>query len=357
LADTAVKTGSEPGFRDPPFAGSRFAAADVGSHTVRLLIAHLDADGRRISPLRCERRITRLARGFEAHRLLGSAAIRDTIQALEEYSGYLDRHHVSLTACGATGVVRRARNQQDLLDEICRRTRFEPRVVSERDEALLSAKGMLSALPEPGGPILGFDLGGGSIEFVLLAAPTFEPLWMESVFAGAASVTERFVAAAPTPRAAMAEARRFISRELNPCLRRAMELLPPSLTNSPPLQLLGTAGTVTTLAAMRLAMVEYQPYRVNGLELSIEWLNRIIDRLANLSIPARRDIPGLEPGREDIILGGALIVREVVEILSMDRLMVTDAGLLEGLVTELVERHLGLPESLRTPLTWKWQKS
>ena len=97
---------------------------------------------------------------------------------------------------------------------------------------------------------------------------------------------------------------------MNPARLRAMlkDLNIPSQA----LQLVGTAGTVTTLAAMLLEMDLYQPSRVNGLILSEEWLTRLIDRLATLSLAQRRELAGLEKGREGIILGGALIVHELM---------------------------------------------
>jgi exopolyphosphatase / guanosine-5'-triphosphate,3'-diphosphate pyrophosphatase len=106
---------------------------------------------------------------------------------------------------------------------------------------------------------------------------------------------------------------------------------------------------------MSLKMTQYEPSRINGVILEEEWLEHMVNRLACSTLESRRAIAGLEPGREDIILGGALIVREILSALEKDRLIVTDAGLLEGLLLGLIEEKLGLPEGL-CPLTWRLQK-
>jgi exopolyphosphatase/guanosine-5'-triphosphate,3'-diphosphate pyrophosphatase len=108
---------------------------------------------------------------------------------------------------------------------------------------------------------------------------------------------------------------------------------------------------------MSIKMERYVPYRVNGLLLTKDWLSRTIESLGQMPLARRRLIAGLEPGREDIILGGAIIVSEVLSCFGQDSFIVTDAGLLEGLVIDLVEKESGLsgsePPGLRTGLTWK----
>ena len=126
------------------------------------------------------------------------------------------------------------------------------------------------------------------------------------------------------------------------------------------MQLVGTAGTVTTLAAMCIKMERYVPYRVNGMVLSKDWLSRMIESLAKMPLAQRRLLAGLEPGREDIILGGAVIVSEILSCFGHDNFIVSDAGLLEGLLIELIETgptpSSGEGAGLRTNLTWRFQK-
>jgi exopolyphosphatase/guanosine-5'-triphosphate,3'-diphosphate pyrophosphatase len=197
---------------------------------------------------------------------------------------------------------------------------------------------------------LAFDLGGSSTEFMLLDPSQSEPLWVTSVFLGAATLTENHIGGDPPEPGSVKRAKRAAREELAPVFREVRDRLGSRAMSN--LQVVGTAGTATTLAAIRLEMEEYEPYRVNGLELSLKWLQSNLERLASLDFHARARLPGLEAGRADIILGGAAIVGETLAGLESDRLTVTDAGLLEGLLLDGVERARRLPPALRSPLTF-----
>ena len=340
----------------PPVTHSvNVASIDVGSHTLRLLIASCK-EKQELFPLHVDRRITRLARGFQEDRTLKEAGIRASIGALKEYNELLEQHHVRSVICGATGVVRRALNRSDFLKTVLEETRIRVSIISEDSEAFLSAKGVLSSLPRPEIPVLIFDLGGSSTEFVLADPQQPRPLLATSVFIGAATVTERFLRRDPPDENSVAQAVQFIHSMLTPPLndfKEQLNRLHPTLSG---LQVVGTAGTVTTLAAMHLGMEDYQPYRINGLRLNREWLADTTDLLARLTLVSRKSLPGLEEGREDIIFGGILIVREILRLLKQPSLTVMDAGLLEGLLLDHIEGEYGIPQTLWSPLTWHWKK-
>ncbi|MGO9020302.1 MAG: hypothetical protein ACLQVJ_18345 [Syntrophobacteraceae bacterium] len=334
-----------------------FAGLDIGSHTTRLLIAR--KNGTQLAPVRTERRVTRLAQDFHQAETITEKAQRRNIAAIKEYISILREYGVAKIACGATGVVRRAKNSGAVLDRIAAETGIECNILSEETEAVLSAKGILSALPETGNALLTFDVGGGSTEFVLTGIEN--AIRNASRPIGAATLTEAHLKADPpgaeaVQRAALSARSEIIS---------AKEQLYENLNNTGimpfrGLRLIGTAGTVTTLAAMYIRMEPYVPYRVNGVVLTKEWLTRTIESLAQMPLAQRRLIASLEPGREDIILGGAVIVSEILSCFGRERFDVTDAGLLEGLLIELVEKESGLSGSvgacLRTGLTWRLQK-
>lgn len=334
--------------------GGCFASIDLGSHTVRLLIAR--RDNLEIVPLRVERRITRLAEDFGTQDRLGKKGMHETLAAMEEYVRLMHRYEVESVSCGATGVVRRARNQSDFLDQVRRRTGLSPAVLSEDFEALLSAKGTLSALPSRAGLTLLFDLGGSSTEFLLLdSVHPDAPLFVTSVFVGAATLTERFLACDPPSASSLAAAAAAAAGSIAPVISAVAPHLAATRPDRPFL-LAGTAGTVTTLAAMYLRMEPYEPFRVNGLALSYAWISEMIASLASSTLAQRVGIRGLEKGREDIILGGAVIVGEIVRGFNVDTLTAADAGLLEGLLLDLVEKSCGIRSTLVSPLTWRPQK-
>lgn len=331
-----------------------FAAIDLGSHTIRLLIARLE--GKQIVPLHRDRRITRLAKNFQEGQTLKQESIDPSLQVLREYSERLEQFGVSALCCGATGVVRRARNGEDFLQSIADQTRIKAFIVSERAEATLSAKGILSVLPSPEGLILSFDLGGSSTEFFLIDTAKPDPLLATSVFIGAATITERCLPGNPPSMESVAGASEAIRNALAPTIDRIKQILQASYGSSAAFQLVGTAGTVTTLAAMYLKMVHYEPFRVNGLTLTPKWIAGTVRTLSGMSFEQRKQLEGLEGGREDIILGGALVVREILDGFGLNQLIVTDGGLLEGLLLDLIEKELERPHTLAPHLTWRFQK-
>ena len=344
---------------DKPRGHDRFASIDIGSHTARMLVVSKREN--ELTPLRTERRITRLARGFQNSGAISSEAQDTNISALKEYASILQDFGVERIICGATGVLRRASNSGVVLERMAEETGIRPLVLSEETEAFLSAKGVLSVLPQSQVNTLSFDIGGGSTEFLMLLSGSDVPAWSASIPIGASTITESFLGGDPPGYQAVEKAALAIHEEILSAREQLYATLLQAgiISFSGPVQLVGTAGTVTTLAAMYLRMDRYVPYEVNGLLLSDAWLSTIVDSLSGMSLEARRSIPGLEPGREDIILGGALIVREILGIFKRDGLLVTDAGLLEGLLLDLIEKQCAdhsLPTGLRTSLTWRLQK-
>ncbi|MHC1726774.1 MAG: hypothetical protein AB9866_12320 [Syntrophobacteraceae bacterium] len=340
---------------------TRFAGIDIGSHTTRMLVVR--KEGNELLPMRTERRVTRLAHGFQDAHAVSEEAQERNISAMQEYAVLLRELEVEHIACGATGVVRRAQNAAAILDRVAGETGIKGMILSEETEAFLSTKGMMSVLPEPGEKnLLAFDIGGGSTEFLLVLSGDSSPVWISSRPIGAATITESYLAGDPpgdeSVRQAIISSREKIlsAREQMYATMTDAGIIPNSLQ----LQLAGTAGTVSTLAAMYLEMDRYVPYRVNGVELSQEWLSGMIRLLSAMPLAGRRLIKGLEPGREEIILGGAIITSEILACFKEERFAVTDAGLLEGLLLELVEEEAGLSvpgfPSLRTSLTWRLQK-
>jgi exopolyphosphatase / guanosine-5'-triphosphate,3'-diphosphate pyrophosphatase len=332
-----------------------FAAIDLGSHTIRLIIAAC-RDRKVLLPRCLERRVTRLARGFDERACLEPAGMQASITVLREYAELIRRLGSSSVICGATGVVRRAHNGTAFLEAIAQETAISGTILSEEREATLSLKGILTALPRRTRPVLAFDLGGSSTEFTLVHPDHREPAWVTSLFVGAATLTANYLAGDPPPQDALPRAAEAVQQVLQPAFAQLGRHLGGLGLSPADLEVVGTAGTVTTLAAMVLQMTEYRPYRVNGLQLEARWIDDTITRLEALPLAQRRKIPGLEKDREDIILGGALIVREILRGLQKEFLAVTDAGLLEGLLLSSVESAFGWPESLTTPLTWRWQQ-
>lgn len=326
------------------------AAIDIGSHTLRLIIARLGGD-RVLTPVRLERRITRLAHQFNREGHLSATGIAASMTALEEYAALIRQNGVKGLACGATGVVRLAPDGGAFLERVRQTFGFPAVILTEEEEALVSARGVLSVLPRKRWPVLTFDLGGSTTEFLLVEDGGEAATWSSSVPVGAATLTETWLQGDPPETASLCRAAEEARHALQPAFDAVHSLLG-SLEAPTDFLLVGTAGTVTTLAAMALGMTEYEAYRVNGLVLQEDWLRQTIDHLGTACLEERRRIPGLEPGREDIILGGAVIVGEIMRGLARRELTVTDGGLLEGLLIDCAEKLQGWPQAPQTTLTW-----
>jgi exopolyphosphatase / guanosine-5'-triphosphate,3'-diphosphate pyrophosphatase len=334
---------------------SRFASVDIGSHTIRLLIVQVEEE-RKVLPITLARHITRLSRNFSQSETLMEESIDESIAVLQEFASLLHCNHVRSVCSRATGVIRRARNAADFLRRIREATGIDTAILSEQAEAFLSAKGILSGLPQAERFVLAFDLGGSSTELVLMDTSSAKSLWSTSIFIGAATISERCLPGDLPEEASIIHATGVIQDALYQTLSQLRGLLKDLDVPLSALQLVGTAGTVTTLAAMFLKMEAYEPSHVNGLIITEEWLSQIIDNLAAMSLAERREIAGLEKGRESIILGGALIVRELLRGLDQKQATAVDSGLLEGLVLALIEKEYDWPSGLSSPLTFSLQE-
>jgi exopolyphosphatase/guanosine-5'-triphosphate,3'-diphosphate pyrophosphatase len=305
-----------------------FASVDIGSNTLRLLIAEGCTTGP-LKPIRVERRITRLGERFLPARVLQPTAMARSIAALGEFARLMAEDAVQDYLAAATAVVREAGNGTEFLRRVEEDVGLRVRLLSGTEEAELALRGATLVTAGGDAPIALFDIGGGSSE-VIRQVPGGSP-GIESVSLpiGVVHLTETFLRDDPPGLEACARLAGYV----RPILETVSFAAPMDR-----LLWVGTAGTVTTLAAMYLELQCYDPDRINGVVLERSWLVDLCNRLADTPIAARRGIVGLEPGREDIILAGALVTLELMETFRFSRVTVSDAGLLEGLFLELCRR-------------------
>jgi exopolyphosphatase/guanosine-5'-triphosphate,3'-diphosphate pyrophosphatase len=301
----------------------RGAAIDVGSNTVRLLIG--DTDGRTIIPRRYFRRITRLGGGFDPNTGLAAPAIARTLAAIREIEEVLRTEPVSSLRMVGTEALRRAGNNGRVVADVAAATGWSLEIIAGDEEARLSAAGARVALVPLPETYLLFDIGGGSTEFTLQQGA--EILYHRSFPLGVVSLAER----APTPlqrSAAICSTLDLLQKDLAGC--GALPLLEGAQT-----LLVGTAGTVTTLAALKLRMRDYDWRKVNNQELERDYLRSLHQMLSHLSCEERLALPGMEAGREDLIVAGIEIVLAILQRFEKPALKVSDFGLLEGVLLSL----------------------
>jgi exopolyphosphatase / guanosine-5'-triphosphate,3'-diphosphate pyrophosphatase len=201
------------------------------------------------------------------------------------------------------------------------------RVVSGEEEARLTLRGILSGIGPGQGTTLAFDIGGGSTEFMV--ARGGDLVAAVSLRLGVVALAERYPFAEPV------EPERYRTLEDEVARQLAREL-PPAITAAPVDRLVGSAGTVTTLAALDLTLATYDAARVQGHTLTRAAIEAQRARLAALDVRGRAALPCLEPGRADLILPGVAIVLATMTRLHSERLVVSDWGLREGILADIL---------------------
>lgn len=315
------------------------AGIDIGTNTIRLLVADVDDHGHR--ELYSGRIITRLGQDLDRSGMISEVAQERSIRALEEFSSVIRDVPGCCTAAIGTSALRNAGNAVSFLKTAKERAGFDIRIIGGEEEARLTLQGVRRVLsrgkkPErdPLKSALVVDVGGGSTELIITRQGV--PDSIASLPLGAVYLTEHHLHQDPPAKEELTALYHEIMLNLDAWeidIRRMKLTLPAQVP-----VLAGTAGTVTTLASMDQGLAVYDPGRINGHVLQRPSLDSMIERLSRTSLEERKKIPGLEAGREDIILAGALIVSEVIRRSEKKELIVSDWGLREGMLFDLYER-------------------
>jgi exopolyphosphatase / guanosine-5'-triphosphate,3'-diphosphate pyrophosphatase len=302
----------------------RIATVDVGTNSLLLLVADLAADGQlRVVEDRC--RIEGLGRGVDRSGELDEGAIARGLDAIREYAHVVQGAQVDRLAAVGTQALREAKNGARFLEPAAALLGTPIEVIEGRREAELAFQAVVRSFPElAGGPLLVCDVGGGSTELIAGRGGVVESL--VSLPIGSVRMTERFLASDPPA----PEEVRALYAALDDALSH------PPLPRGVPL--VGTAGTVTTLAAVAQGLEPYTPERVQGMRLARGEIERQLGRYLAVSLAGRRRIPGLEPKRADTIIAGAAIVDRVMARAGVEDLVVSDRGIRWGLAYELAAK-------------------
>jgi exopolyphosphatase/guanosine-5'-triphosphate,3'-diphosphate pyrophosphatase len=339
-ASAAARPGRTPGrpaAAAPPPRLSRnvYAALDLGTNNCRLLIARPSADG--FVVVDAFSRIVRLGEGLAASGALSEAAMDRAVAALAICSAKLCRRHVSLVRSVATEACRRALNGRSFVDRVHRETGIALEIISAEQEARLAVLGC-HALLEPGdGPALIFDIGGGSTELILIEQRGSDPHvldWFSAPW-GVVSLTESEPHDLPTRDARIAAYARMRAR-----VSEAFSAFEPALApyRDHPRRLLGTSGTVTTLASVHLELPSYDRRAVDGLIVPADSMRAISERLSAMSISERATLSCIGNERADLVVAGCAILDAILDIWPTDRLGVADRGIREGILRSLMAR-------------------
>jgi exopolyphosphatase / guanosine-5'-triphosphate,3'-diphosphate pyrophosphatase len=318
------------GNRDGPV--KRVAGIDCGTNSIRLLIADVcgdDAGGLpRLMDLHRQMRVVRLGEGVDRTGLISPQALARTRAALTDYAELIRQYSVVATRMVATSASRDAGNSDEFAAMVRELLGIDPEVITGLAEAELSFTGAVAGLPGAADPLLVADIGGGSTELVLgtgVTGGTGRPsvLAAHSMDVGCVRMTERHLHTDP-PRSAEIEA---TLADLRSALAVAGTVVPVREAAS----FVGVAGTVTTIAAMALGLPRYDAAAIHGSVISYRQVAEVTDQLLAMTHQERAAIPVMHPGRVDVIGGGALVLRTVLEFVGADAVIAGEHDILDGI--------------------------
>lgn len=300
------------------------AAVDCGTNSTRLLVA--GPDGRTLGRLM---RITRLGQGVDARRAFEAQAVDRTLAVLREYRQVMDQHGVTAVRMTATSAARDAANRDGFLDAAEEIVGIRPELLGGDEEGRLSFVGATAELDGTGGPYLVADIGGGSTELAVGPGPDGGPTAVQSLDVGCVRLTERFLLHDPPT-----------ADELQAAAALVAGLVEQAATGQPEFgqaaTLVGLAGTVSALAAIDQGIEAYDRSRLHHYVLDRAAVESILAALRAEPAEARRRRPGVEHDRADVIVGGAIVLRQLLVQLGFTACLTSEADILDGLARSLL---------------------
>jgi exopolyphosphatase/guanosine-5'-triphosphate,3'-diphosphate pyrophosphatase len=311
-----------------------YGAIDLGTNNCRLLIARPTDGG--FTVIDAFSRIVRLGEGLARRGELSDDAMDRAVGALGVCAEKLRRRNVSLSRSVATEACRRAKNGQSFADRVRRETGIALDIIDPAEEARLAVLGCHKLLEPGDGPAIIFDIGGGSTELVLIdqerGTPQIRAWW--SAPWGVVSLTE-----SEGKEALEGPERLKAYMRMRERARRAFAnftvMLPEKREG---IRLLGTSGTVTTLASVHLALPSYDRRAVDGLHVPVEDMQKISAMIAGMDYQERSALPCIGNERADLVVAGCALLEAIIEIWPAKNLGIADRGIREGILRSLMAR-------------------
>jgi exopolyphosphatase/guanosine-5'-triphosphate,3'-diphosphate pyrophosphatase len=306
---------------------TRVAALDCGTNSLRLLVADVRSQGK-LTDVAREMRVVRLGEGVDRTGELSAAALARTFDALRDYTMQLRDLGAERVCMVATSATRDARNRDEFTAGVRQILGADPEVITGEQEAALTfvgATGDLAARPDLPVPYLVVDIGGGSTEFILGGRDG--PTASCSVDIGCVRLTERHLHDDPPPPGQLAAALHDADTAIGE-VRRTVDLAAAGT-------LVAVSGTATTVTALALGLPAYDPDRIHLRAVSLADIERIYDELAPMPAEERAALGPMHPGRVDVIVAGALILREVVRAAGNGGMVASEHDILDGIALSL----------------------
>jgi exopolyphosphatase/guanosine-5'-triphosphate,3'-diphosphate pyrophosphatase len=312
-------------------AGRRVGVIDLGTNSIRLLVARWSRSDGALSDLSRDLVLTRLGQGVDRTGTIAPEALDRTLEVLERYARRARALRAERLRLSATSAVRDATNRDELAAAVLRWTGEPMEVLTGDEEARTTfvgaTRGLVAAVPDAAAPFLVLDIGGGSTEFVL-GSPG-GPEEAISIDVGSVRLTERHVASDPPTFEELAA----VDAEVTDVLREVEDRIPLHDAAT----LVAVAGTSTTVQATAMNLPEYDPDRIHRTWLSRDDAEHVLRLLADMTTDERREIPSMTPGREDVITAGTAILVQAMRRWGFERALVSETDILDGLAFRLAE--------------------
>ncbi len=306
----------------------RTAGIDVGTNTLRLLIAEVDSGN--ISPILRDREIIGLGRNLKKTGEFEESEIESAVAVLKRFRKKMEEMRVNEYFAVGTQALRESRNAAIFIDRMKKEAGISIEVIEPDKEATLTSIGIKTVLPpEKTRGALMVDIGGGSTEFILNRSSKMK---YETTPLGVVYLLSLFPISDPPEKWEITNLRLFVRSRLEEVKRR--------LGVRKASKVVGTAGTYTTLAAIKLGMEKYEPAAINGTTLSREEIRSLEETLLSVSSEERLKINGMEKGREHLIVPGVIVASETMEEFRSEETIVSDGSILEGIVLSLGRKYL-----------------
>jgi len=309
--------------------GPRLAAIDVGTNTIRLVVAEVEPGGG-YRVLDDEREMTRLGQGMGASGRIARGPFERSLDALCRMRQIADGFGVQELRVVATSAIREAANGLEFRREARRRCRLRLEVISTEEEAQLAFKSVNRLFQLGGRAVAVVDIGGGSLEVVLAAGGVIHQV--HSLPLGAVRLTERYVRSDPIAKRHWKKLRRAIDRAIGEQIA-GLPFVPEVMV--------GSGGTFTNLGEMVQCEREGRMTQIRGYEVTRGDLVQLLARLRDSDLAQRRRMCGLNPKRADIILAGAAAVTRLAKRLETRNILVNDRGIRDGLLVSMIEELEG----------------
>ncbi|MGB9840685.1 Ppx/GppA family phosphatase [Thermovenabulum sp.] len=298
------------------------ACIDIGSNSVRLLVGEVNE--REVIPVFKKLTTTRLGSGVAKDGLLEEEAVNSTIDAVKEYMDIAKNYGAKKVIAFATSAVREAKNRDEFLKRVKEALGIDVLVIAGEEEAVLSYKGARYGLGLKGKTAV-IDIGGGSTE---ITYGEQIPVESRSFKMGAVRWTQRFLINDPPLKTEMDELSHIEKEVLKEFAQKIQAF------SRGDLRAVAVGGTATTACAIKLGLAVYDWKKVHGQPLSKEDVENSLKLLCSVPLSERQKIPGLMPERADIIIAGILILKNIMEMINIDKVIVSEADLMDAVLME-----------------------